>query len=272
MYFLRHAGGIDLLLQFVVLALFAAAQFLLDGLDLLVEVILFLRALHLPLDAGLYGAIHVQLFDFDIENIGDAIQALGRIEDLQQFLLFFDRELQVRGDRIGQARRIFHAHSRDHGLVIQRLAELHVLLEQRRYALHRGFNLRRDFGRVLHGADSGFEVAVRVRDLQNFAAFHALDQHLDVAIGQLQALDDVDDGADLVDLARLGLVDAGVMLSREKDLLISGQSLFQCAYARLATNYERRHHVRKNDDVANGHHREPLGFEFFFGLGHLNRL
>ena len=59
-------------------------------------------------------------------------QPLGGIENLQQFLLFFDRKLQVRGDGVGQLGRILHAHGGDHGLVIQRLAQLHVLLEQRR--------------------------------------------------------------------------------------------------------------------------------------------
>ncbi len=127
---LRHAGGFDLLLQLVEFALLAAAQFFLDGLDLLVEVVLFLRPLHLPLHARLDGAVHVQLFDFDVEHIGDAAQALGRIEDLQQFLLFFDRELQVGRDGVGELGRIFHAHGGDHGLVVQRLAELDVLLEQ----------------------------------------------------------------------------------------------------------------------------------------------
>ena len=121
-YFLGHASGFDLLLQFVELALLAAAQFLLDGLDLLVEVVLFLCPLHLPLHPRLDGAIHVQLFDLDIEDVGDARQALGRIEDLQQFLLLFDRKLQIRRDGIGQLGGILHADRRYHGLVIEGLA------------------------------------------------------------------------------------------------------------------------------------------------------
>ncbi len=97
-----HAGRIDLLLQLIEFTLLAATQLFLDGLDLLVEVVLFLRALHLSLHAGLDRAIHVQLFDLDIENVGDAIQSLHGIEDFQQLLLFFDRKLQVLGDGIAQ--------------------------------------------------------------------------------------------------------------------------------------------------------------------------
>src|SRR5208282_6282955 len=105
--------------QFVEFALFAAAQFLLDGLDLFVEVILFLRLFHLALYARLDGAVDVQFFDFDIEHVGDAGKALGGIENLQQFLFFFDGKLQVGGDDVGELGRIFHAHGRNHGLVIQ---------------------------------------------------------------------------------------------------------------------------------------------------------
>ncbi len=144
--FARHAGGVDLLLQLVELALLAAAQFLLDGLDLLVEVVLFLGALHLALDARLDGAVHVELFDLDVEHVADAVQPLGGIEDLQQLLLLFDGELQVGRDGVGELRRIVVADGGDHGLVVQRLAELHVLLEQASDALHGGFHLRRRLG------------------------------------------------------------------------------------------------------------------------------
>ena len=90
MSFLGHASGVDLLLEFVELALFAAAQLLLDGLDLFVEVILFLGAFHLALYARLDGAVHVELFDFDVEHVADAAEALDRVKDFQQLLLFFD--------------------------------------------------------------------------------------------------------------------------------------------------------------------------------------
>jgi len=78
--FFRHARGIDFLFEFVEFAFFAAAEFLLDGFDLLVEVILFLRFFHLPLDARLDGAVHVELFDLDVEHVADAVQAFGGIE------------------------------------------------------------------------------------------------------------------------------------------------------------------------------------------------
>ena len=103
---LGHAGGFDLLAEFVELALFAAAQFLLNGLDLFVEVILFLGSLHLALDAGLDVAVEVELFDFDIEDVGDAGQAGGGIEDGEEFLLLFNAELEIGGDDVRELGRL----------------------------------------------------------------------------------------------------------------------------------------------------------------------
>ena len=131
---LRHAGHLDALLQLIDFALLAAAQFLLDGLDLFVEVILFLRLLHLALHAALDGAVDIELLDFDIEHLGDARQAVDGIEDFEQFLLLFDGELQIGADGVGQFAGIVHADGRDHRFVVQVLAELDVLLEQRRDA------------------------------------------------------------------------------------------------------------------------------------------
>ncbi len=132
----------DALLQLIDFALLAAAQFLLDGLDLLVQVILFLRLLHLALDAALDGAVDIELLDFDIEHLGHARQAVDGIEDFEQFLLLFNGELQIRANRVGELAGIVHADGGDHGLVVQILAELDVLLKQRGDAAHQSFQLR----------------------------------------------------------------------------------------------------------------------------------
>ena len=63
-----HAGGFDLLLELLDFVLFAAAEFLVDGLELFVEVVLFLRALHLALHARVDVAVDVELFDFALRG------------------------------------------------------------------------------------------------------------------------------------------------------------------------------------------------------------
>ena len=131
--------------------------------------------------------------------------------------------------------------------------------------------MRRGLGAVLGGAYGGFEVAVGIDDLQDLAALKAFDEDFDVAVGQLEALNDVDDGADLIDLVGLGLVDTGVVLGGEKNLLVAGQSFFQGADAGLPADHEGRHHEGKDDDVADGHHGELFGLEFL-SLSHRNHL
>ena len=82
------------------------------------------------------------------------------------------------------------------------------------------------FGGETCDAHRGLHVAIGIGDLQDLAALDAFHQNFDVTVRQLQALHDVDDGADLVDLVRLGFVDAGVVLGGQKDLLVGGQRCF----------------------------------------------
>src|SRR2546429_2714955 len=70
-------------------------------------------------------------------------------------------------------------------------------------------------------------------------------------------------------LFRSGLVDAGIVLGRKKYLLIAGQSFFERANAGLAAHHERSHHVRKDDHVTNGHHRQFLALELFLWVRQL---
>ena len=53
-------------------------------------------------------------------------------------------------------------------------------------------------------------------------AFDAFDQNLNIAVWQLQALHDVDDGAHLKDLVGFWFIDGGVVLRGEENFLIRG--------------------------------------------------
>ena len=54
----------------------------------------------------------------------------------------------------------------------------------------------------------------------------AFDQDLDITVGQLDALHDIGERADLIDFLGLGVVDRRVMLSDQKNLLVAGQRVF----------------------------------------------
>ena len=101
-----------------------------------------MRLLHLALHAALDGAVDIELLDLDVEHLRHARQPVDRIEDFEQFLLLFDGELQIRAHRVGQLARLVDADGRDHGLVVQVLAQLDVLLEQAGDAADQSFQLR----------------------------------------------------------------------------------------------------------------------------------
>ena len=59
------------------------------------------------------------------------------------------------------------------------------------------------------------------------------------------------------------------MLRGEEDLLVAGHGVFERAHAGFAAHHERRHHVRKDDDVPDGHHRQAFGIGFFLRSKHV---
>ena len=87
--FVGHAGCFDLLPQFFGIArgLVLLAQFLLDGLHLLAQVVLALRLLHAVLHFAL--DLVAQLLDFQLlrQVLVDLLQANVDIGGLQHFLL-----------------------------------------------------------------------------------------------------------------------------------------------------------------------------------------
>ena len=94
--FLAQLGRLDLGFELggLVLAVLAFAELLLDRLQLLVQIILALRLLHLPLHAVADLLLDLQHADFGFHMVEHALQPFGRAVQLQQFLLVGD--LQAR--------------------------------------------------------------------------------------------------------------------------------------------------------------------------------
>ena len=153
-------------------------------------------------------------------------------------------------------RRIVDAHGGDHRVEVQVVRELHVLLEHRDHAAHHRLDVGR---RLLRPRDDLHHHAVEALvflPLDRARAIDAFDEHLDVAVGQLQALHDVGDAPHRVDVVRLRFVDRGVVLRGEEDPLVLRQRLLQRADGRRPPDDERHHHVREDDDVPQGNDRE----------------
>jgi hypothetical protein len=92
---------------------------------------------------------------------------------------------------------------------------------------HQRFQLRSRIHLEVEGLDHRPEIALILAHRDDLAALHTLHQHLDVAVGQLQALDDVRHRSHAVDFIGTRLIDRGVMLRGQKNLLVGRQSFFQ---------------------------------------------
>ena len=86
------------------MAFFAFAEFLLNRLELLVQVIFALGLLHLALDAAADLAFHLQNGDFALHQHEDALKPLGDGKKFQNLLLVPDLDRKMRCDRVGELR------------------------------------------------------------------------------------------------------------------------------------------------------------------------
>ena len=167
------------------------------------------------------------------------------------------------GDGVGKLRGIVHARRGDHGVVIQALRELHVLLKQAGDLRDGLLDLRRRLGLVGNHFQRGAEKAFVGGNLHDLGALDAFHQHAEVAVRQAHALHDIGQRADGEDFVRLGIVDRSVVLRGEENLLVGGQRFFERAQGAFASHDERVHHLGEDDQIAHRHHGHALQFSLF---------
>ena len=232
-----------------VLAVLALAEFLLNRLHLLVQIVLALRLLHLPLDAVADALLHLEHVDFRLHVGVDFFQPLGDRFGLKQRLLVRDLELQVRGNRIGELARVLDLVERHQDLGRNFLVELDVLLELAHHRARERFGFARLDDALVHRFRGGLEIVFVVGETGDAGALNAFHQHLHGAIGKLQKLQNSADGADRMDIAGLRIVLGRVLLRDQQDLLAATHHFFQRPNGLLASHEQRNNHVRKHNDV-----------------------
>ena len=226
--FLRQLGAVNLLLELGdVVTIVAVAQFLLDRLHLLVEIILALRLLHLTLDARADLFLNLQDGDLTFHQGEYALETLGDRHDLQDLLLVGNLDRQVRGNRVGELGIIVDLADGAQNFGRDLLVQLDVVFKLR----HRRTGQRLDLvlGTEFFRDDVGrsFEI-IRVFDIgRNADTRIALDEDFDRAIRQLQQLEDRSERADLVDFIRFGIVIAGILLGGQQNLLFRLHHFFE---------------------------------------------
>jgi hypothetical protein len=130
------------LLNLVGFALVAAAQFGLDRLELLVEVIFALGLFHLALHAATDLALHLKHAQFALHEGKHHFQTLERVGFREHGLLVGDLGGKVGGDRIGQLARVVDVAQLLPGILRELLGQLGIFGELIDHRAHHG----RDFG------------------------------------------------------------------------------------------------------------------------------
>ncbi|KAG1438560.1 hypothetical protein G6F57_019793 [Rhizopus arrhizus] len=151
----------------------------------------------------------------------------------------------MRGDGVGQARRLIDARQRLQQFRRQLAVGLHVLLEQR----HQRAGDRLDLagftlvgGINLHGL--AVQRAVALVDVGDLNARQAFNQHLDGAVGQLQQLQHLRQRADLVEVGRMRVVGLGRLLRQQQDALVRFHCLFKRVHGLVTADEQRDDHMQ----------------------------
>ena len=235
--------------EFVAFLAFAIAQFALDRLQLLVEIIFALGLLHLPLHAAANLLLHLQHAKLALHEGEDHFQPLDRVGFDQQRLLVGNLDVDVGGDRVGQPARVLDLAQLHRRFGRQLLVELGVVLELLGDRTHQRGSFgpfRREFLDRCNLGDEIIFLSLHRLELRTMLALH---QHAHGAVGQLQQLQDHSDDTGVVQRVATRIILRRVELGHEENFLVAFHRGFQRGDALVASNKERNDHLRENDNV-----------------------
>ena len=254
----RHQGARDLLADALDLLgqLVPLAQLVLDRLHLLAQVVLALRLVDLVARQRVDLLLHGQHVDLPLQELGDLLETLQRIDGLENVLGVVHPQLEVRGEQVRQSARILEVVRDDHDLGRNGLAERRRPLERLLGAAHQGFALDRVgvHRRLDNPLDLRDEKRAAGNILVDLGAADTLDQHADPVIRQLQHPHDHGDRPDPVQIDAPDLVQVLVLLRQQQHHPVLGQGRVHGLDRRLARDRQRTddkrvdHHVPQRQD------------------------
>ena len=264
-----HALGqlrvLDPLAELGDLVAFAFTEFLLNGLELLAQVVLTLRVGHLLLRRRLDLAFDFEQRDLARERRGDDLELLQQIVRLEHLLPVGRLHLDQAGEDIGEPQRVVDVH--DHAAQIfgesggQRERLLDQLLDPPDVALR----LRSCARRSPAADDLRPHARPRARDQRRASTTEPLDDDVDPA-RDLGHLTDDADGADLEQIVGSGIL-VLVVLQDEEHQAIHTQRAVDRLDRHRAIDGERLQRQRQRDSPSqreDGEFRRKL----WSGLGH----
>ncbi len=247
-----HTGGFDLLAHIfdVALALVLLAQLLLNGLELLAQIVVALRLLHLILHLGLN--LGAQLLHLDLlgQMLIQQLQSGSDAGRLQQLLLVVGgQEGQRGGHKIHQAAGFLDIRGDGPQFIGERLRIVDDLLELADHVAHQSFRAgRRLRFHVLQRLHLGHHEGLRLRIANQPHPLHTLGEDKPALVGHAHNLVHRGQGSHQMQVGRLGRVQPRVQLSHDNDCPFLAQRLDQLDGA-FAAHREGQDSVGKEDRI-----------------------
>ena len=236
------------------------AQFLLNRLDLLAQVIVLLDLFHLLAHAHADLALHLKYLKLTCQNLIEKLHAVLDIDLLKERLPVLNLETQVARDEVAQASRIVENRHGNKRLGGNLLAEFHPLLE----FMHDGACQSLHLHGFLH--DLGvFDDRHLGKGFQLFIRFDCrtllpLDEHAQSAARKLQQLAHLGDRADIVEIFLSRLISLGILLRHEQDLTVAHHRFLQGCHGALPANVEMDDHEGKHNHSTQRQERQLTYF------------
>jgi hypothetical protein len=230
-------------------ALISVAKFFLNGFHLFAQVVFFLDLLHLLAHLATDLLFHHHDLELAVENASDFFESFARNKSFENLLLFFDLEVEVGGDNVGETAGLLNVVGDHDHFERDLFIEFDILLEQTDYIAHQrllfdGFFV---FGQNSDALDlEEFVESGKAIDSYSGGAF---DQYFQNAVRQLEKLKNFGNGAGFVELVGFRVIGFSLLLRAENDSAVFEHCLFDSPDRFFATDEKRHDHVGKYDYV-----------------------
>ncbi len=240
--------GHELLLQFLDLAaaglFLALAQLLLDGLELLAQVVVPLGLVHALLDLALYLAAQLQYLDLAVEQLADPAQALLDLQGLHHGLALLGAKVQGGCHHVAERAVVVDGGHQGLQVVGQVGGQFHHAAEQPAQVADQGQGLQVVGGDVGHRTHQGLDIGRGGDQVHDAEAGEPLGDEPHALAGILGHLEDEGGHAYLVQLlGRLHLLALQLALDghQAQDLVPAHRLVHQSQMAALAHHHGQDH-------------------------------
>ena len=211
------------------------------------------------LDLGLDLGAELDHLQLAGEDLGEAAQALGDVDLLQQLLLFLGRDPQGAGDQVAERGGVVDVGDRH----LQLLGQVGDLLDDLREGALDVAGQRLELGAGLDHVGQLGDPRDEVGLLGDVGAeadpLRPLDEDADRAVGNLEHAGDDADDADLVEVVGPGLLVLGVARGDHRQHPVGAEDVVDQLDRALLPHRQRRERLREGDRLAQRQDRQRVG-------------